>query len=53
MLETLGLDDGNVTGKENTYKQRPVVKDANGKQIMGAFSYSSVVGMLLYLAEHT
>jgi hypothetical protein len=30
-----------------------MIKDLNGKPASGAFSYSSVVGMLLYLLGHT
>ncbi len=34
-------------------ESKPLVKDADGEPISGDFSYSSVVGMLLYLAGHS
>jgi hypothetical protein len=34
-------------------KTKPLVKDADGEAAHGRFSYSSVVGMLLYLSGHT
>jgi hypothetical protein len=52
IIEALGLDDrfkGNFTPSES----KPLVKDGNGDLASGAFSYSSVVGMLLYLSRHT
>ena len=53
IIEAVGLDDGMVTGKSTPSEQRPLVKDADGKPPSGMFSYSSVVGMLLYLSGHT
>ena len=53
VLETLGLDDGMVKNKFTPYGSSPLVKDADGPTACGNFSYSSVVGMLLYLSVHT
>jgi hypothetical protein len=47
------LDDGLVKGKYTPSESKPLVKDLNGEAASGAFSYSSVVGMLLYLSGHT
>jgi hypothetical protein len=44
VIKALGLDDGLVKGKYT---------DLDGEPASGAFSYSSVVGMLLYLSGHT
>jgi len=51
-IEALGLDDG-ATEKFTPSESKPLVKDVNGNLACGAFSYSSVVGMLLYLSGHT
>ena len=53
VLEALGLEIGTVNGKATPAEGRPLVKDPNGEPPVGTFSYSSVVGMLLYLAGHT
>jgi hypothetical protein len=34
-------------------ESKPLVKNLNGEAASGAFSYSSIVGMLLYLSGHT
>jgi hypothetical protein len=52
IIEALGLDDG-AKGKFTPSESKPLVKDVNGELASGAFSYSSVVGMLLYLSGHT
>jgi hypothetical protein len=52
IIEALGLDDG-AKGKFTPSESKPLVKDINGDLESGAFSYSSVVGMLLYLSGHT
>jgi len=52
IIEALGLDDG-AKGKFIPSESKPLVKDINGELASGAFSYSSVVGMLLYLSGHT
>ena len=53
VIETLGLDLGTTSGKFTPAEAKPLVKDADGEPASGEFSYSSVVGMLLYLAGHT
>jgi hypothetical protein len=53
VIKALGLDDGLVQGKYTPSESKPLVKDLNGEAASGAFSYSSVVGMLLYLSGHT
>jgi hypothetical protein len=53
VIEALGLDDGMAKGKETPAAATPLVKDVEGPEASGAFSYSSVVGMLLYLSGHT
>jgi hypothetical protein len=53
VIEALGLDDGYAKGKHTPAKIKPLVKDAGGEAAHGGFSYSSVVGMLLYLSGHT
>ena len=53
VIETLGLDIGTTSGKFTPAEAKPLVKDADGEPALGDFSYSSVVGMLLYLAGHT
>jgi len=54
IIEALGLDDG-AKGKFIPSESKPLalVKDINGDLASEAFSYSSVVGMLLYLSGHT
>ena len=42
VIEALGLDDGYARGK-----------DEDGVAAVEGFSYSSVVGMMLYLSGHT
>jgi hypothetical protein len=53
VIKALGLDDGYAKGKHTPAKTKPLVKDADGEAAHGGFSYSSVVGMLLYLSGHT
>jgi hypothetical protein len=48
-LEWIGL----VKGKYTPSESKLLVKNINGESASGAFSYSSVVGMLLYLSGHT
>jgi hypothetical protein len=50
IIEALGLDDG-AKGKFTPSESKPLVKDINGDLASGAFSYSSVVGMLLYTSS--
>jgi hypothetical protein len=53
VIETLGLDIGIINGKATPAEGKPLVKDVDGDTAGQHFSYSSVVGMLLYLAGHT
>jgi hypothetical protein len=53
VIEALGLDAGTVNGKWTPAEAKPLVKDEDGEAAHGDFSYSSVVGMLLYLSGHT
>jgi hypothetical protein len=53
VIEALGLDNGLVKGKYTPSESKLLVKNLNGEAASGAFSYSSVVGMLLYLTGHT
>jgi hypothetical protein len=53
VIVALGLDDGYAKEKHTPAKTKPLVKDADGEAAHGRFSYSSVVGMLLYLSGHT
>ena len=53
ILEALGLDTTMVTNKLTPAENAPLVKDEDGEGPQGYFSYSSVVGMLLYLSSHS
>ncbi len=53
VIKALGLDDGYATGKHTPAESRPLVKDADREGVHSGFSYSSVIGMLLYLSGHT
>ena len=53
VVEALGLDDGYARGKHTPAETKPLVKDEDGVAAAEGFSYSSVVGMLLYLSGHT
>ena len=53
VIEALGLNNGLVKEKYTPSESKPLVKNINGEAASGAFSYSSVVGMLLYLSGHT
>ena len=53
IIEAMGLDVGTVNPKWTPAEATPLLKDAEGAPASGAFSYSSVVGMLLYLSGHT
>jgi hypothetical protein len=52
-VEALGLDDGYARGKHTPAETKPLVKNEDGVAVAKGFSYSSVVGMLLYLSGHT
>ncbi len=53
VIKALGLGDGYAKGKHTPAESKPLVKDADREGVHGGFSYSSVVGMLLYLSVHT
>jgi hypothetical protein len=53
IIEALGLDDGYAWGKHTPAEIKHLVKDEDGVAAAEGFSYSSVVGMLLYLSGHT
>jgi hypothetical protein len=53
IIEAMGLDVGTVTPKWTPAESTTLVKDAEGAPANGAVSYSSIVGMLLYLSGHT
>ncbi len=53
IIEALGLDVGTVTPKWTPAEAALLVKDSEGAPATGTFSYSSVVGMMLYLSGHT
>ncbi len=53
VIKALGLDNGLVKGKYTPPESKPLVKNLNSEAASWAFSYSSVVGMLLYLSVHT
>ena len=47
------MDYGYAKGKCTPAEAKPLVKDADGEEADGGFSYSSIIGMLLYLSGHT
>jgi hypothetical protein len=49
VIEALGLDDGYARGKHAPAETKPLIKNEDGVAAAESFSYSSVVGMLLYL----
>ena len=53
VIQAVGLDDGMVKGKLTSSEQRPLVKYANGKPPSGMFSYSIVVGIIIYRLGHS
>ena len=53
VIDALGLDDGMATGKFTPAESSPLVKNAEGQLASGAFSYSSVVGLLICLSGHS
>ena len=52
VIETLDLHVGTTTGKWTPRESVQLVKNMDGKSPSRDFSYSSVIGMLLYLAGH-
>jgi len=53
VIEALGLESKMVTPKWMPAEATPLTRDEDGETPQGAFSYASVVGMLLYLSGHT
>ena len=53
VIEAMGLDAGTLNPKWTPAQTAPLCKDSEGAPAMNSFSYSSVVGMLLYLSGHT
>ena len=53
VIENLGLDTKLSKNKWTPAEHKPLVRDEDGEPPDGDFSYSSVVGMLLYLSGHT
>ena len=51
-IEALGLDGTSNTATRPSTGQ-PLPRDADGEPASGEFNYSSIVGMLMYLAGHT
>ena len=53
ILDTLGLDSKMDTNKYTPAKAKPLTHNEDGEGPQGLFSYSSIVGMLLYLSGHS
>ena len=53
IIEALGLDTEMSKPSGTPCLKAPLAKDLNGDPVSGNFSYSSVVGMLLYLSGHS
>ena len=53
VISQMGLDDGAAKVKQIPAKAKPLVKDEDVLYPIGQFSYSIVVGMMLYLAGNT
>ncbi len=53
IIEALGLDIDQTNEKGTPAKPKPFVKDEHGDPPLETFNYASIVGMLLYLSEHT
>ena len=53
VIEALGLDVGTMNGKATPDEAKPLVKDTAGEVAHGHFSYSSVVGIMLYCSGHS
>ena len=53
ILEALGLDTRLATGKHTPAETSPLTKDEDGPGPEGSYSYSSVIGMMLYLSGHS
>ena len=53
VIEALGLDMDQTNAEGISAKQKPLVKDENGEPKQDTFNYSSFVGLMMYLSEHT
>ena len=53
VIEALGLDSKLSTSKWTPAEATPLTRDTDGEPPESSFSYSSVVGMLLYLSGHS
>ena len=53
VIESLGLDSKLSTSKWTPAEATPLTRDTEGEPPESSFSYSSVVGMLLYLSGHS
>ena len=53
VIKPLALDVGTMNGKAAPAEAKPLVRDTDGKVAHGNFSYSSVMGMMLYLSGHS
>ena len=52
-IEALGIDDGTAKGKYTPLEIKSIVTDSDAAEACESFSYSTVIGMLLYLPGHT
>ncbi len=53
VIKELGLDNRLVKEKFTPSESKPLIMDLDNEPASGAFGYSTVVGMLLYLSGHT
>ena len=53
IIEAIGLHPDHITPKSTPGLKAPLTKDLDGDPCSESFAYSSLVGMLLYLAGHT
>ena len=53
VIEAVGMDYGMPKCKFTTSEAKPLVKDENDRPVSGVFSYSSVLGMLLYISGNS
>ena len=53
VIDALGLDGNSENGKATPAEAKPLVQNTDGEDAHGDFSYSSTVGMLLFLSGHS
>ena len=53
VVEAVGLCSSNFTAISTPAETSPLLNDAEGAPVSGAFNYAVVVGMLLYLSGHS